>query len=100
MNWRLELFATVRIFRSARLWSVLLACAAAPGCSSFTHRSEPAVHNVYGSATVLPPEIKRVAIMPVVAAEPSGAMLEGCETLNAVVRRELDKTEKFETLSM
>lgn len=52
--------------------------------------------NIYKACTVLPPAIKRVAMLPMMVPENDGSLLEGRQSLETVLLAELSKTRKFE----
>jgi hypothetical protein len=54
--------------------------------------------NAFAAAPVLPMEIKRVAVLPLMTDERTGELISGRETLDPVLTSELLKTRKFEVV--
>ncbi|HLP75565.1 MAG TPA: hypothetical protein VK327_01495 [Candidatus Paceibacterota bacterium] len=52
--------------------------------------------NVYSSATNLPPNLKRVAVLPLIARARQAELKDACESLDPLVTAALLKTQKFE----
>jgi hypothetical protein len=79
---------------------LLLAGCSAPflGQTTFVASYEPA--NVYREEKTLPPEIKRVAILPLTAVESTAEMEFGRDTLEAVLTGELLRSRRFETVQV
>jgi hypothetical protein len=61
-------------------------------------RSEP--RNVFRAADVLPPEMKRVAVLPVAVASDDSALADGKAALEPVLYAELRKTTRFEIVEV
>ncbi len=95
-----------------RLWhagGLLACCGLLAGCHSLTsltwlkpRQEVPGAgatrDNVYLSAPVLPPDVKRVAVLPLTTDERYADLLAGRETLDPVLNAELTKTERFEVI--
>jgi hypothetical protein len=85
--------------------AALAACALSIGCHTVATPSdlvrgkgyEP--QNVYAESTLLPKNIRRVAVLPLVCDESDSVMNEGRATLEPVLMSELIKTKKFEVVS-
>ena len=56
--------------------------------------------NVFARLPVLPPQLQRVAVLPLAAAGPKADLPDGCEALEPVLLDELVRTEKFEVVSV
>jgi hypothetical protein len=56
--------------------------------------------NVFLYPSVLPADLKRVAVLPLACEEPHGDLMDGCEILNPILHSELIKTKKFEVISV
>jgi hypothetical protein len=52
--------------------------------------------NVYRRANALPPEVRRVALLPLVTTEPTGFLKDGVDALGPLVDPELEKCKRFE----
>lgn len=55
--------------------------------------------NVFLSSPTLPPDLKRVLVLPLAYGQSAGDMSGGCQTLNPVLRAALVKTGKFEVVA-
>jgi len=60
----------------------------------------PGAENVFRASPILPPDVRRVAVLPLTCEAQSGGLPEGCETLQPVLLSELTKTKKFEVVSV
>jgi hypothetical protein len=56
--------------------------------------------NVFTWPPVLPPDLRRVALLPMAAEGPDANLPDGCEALQPVLFDELVRTEKFEVVSV
>lgn len=56
--------------------------------------------NVFAWPPALPPELKRVVLLPIAADAPDANLSAGCESLQSVLFDELVRTEKFEVVSV
>lgn len=56
--------------------------------------------NVYRQADVLPPQIRRVAVLPIAAPNVSTYTQAGLESLSPLLYPELDKCKRFEVISV
>jgi len=56
--------------------------------------------NVFAWPPVLPPELKRVAVLPLTAKGPEDSLPDGCEALAPALLDELVRTEKFEVAAV
>jgi hypothetical protein len=56
--------------------------------------------NVFAWPPVLPPELQRVAVLPLAAEGPDANLSDGCEALQPALFDELVRTEKFETVAV
>lgn len=56
--------------------------------------------NVYVYSHSLPASLRRVALLPVTMAEVNGSLEAGVETLEPVLQGELEKTKRFEVVSV
>jgi hypothetical protein len=54
--------------------------------------------NVYRRANILPPNIRRVALLPLTTTVPESVIETGAETLSPIVYSELEKTKRFEVI--
>jgi hypothetical protein len=55
--------------------------------------------NVFVSSPTLPPDLKRVLVLPLAYSQSAGDMSGGCQTLNPVLRAALVKTGEFEVVA-
>jgi hypothetical protein len=86
--------------------AVLLGCALAlltSGCTSLRLHDPVAgvaytPQNVYCSLGQLPVHVRRVAVLPMIAAQRSTEFEAGCEILEPTVAEELGRTHKFELI--
>jgi hypothetical protein len=56
--------------------------------------------NIFAGSPVLPPELHRVAVLPLAAEGRDADLPDGCEALQPVLFDELVRTEKFEVVSV
>ena len=56
--------------------------------------------NVFLYPSVLPADLRRVAVLPLACEEICGDLVAGCETLRPVLQAELIKTKKFEVVAV
>jgi len=56
--------------------------------------------NVFAWPAMLPPNLQRVAVLPLAAESPDADLPEGCEALRPVLLDELVRTKKFEVVSV
>jgi hypothetical protein len=56
--------------------------------------------NTFAYLRYLPPTLRRVAVLPLVSENSRGDLPEGCEALSPVLLDELNKTKKFEVVSI
>ncbi|HZR17590.1 MAG TPA: hypothetical protein VFE51_09710 [Verrucomicrobiae bacterium] len=86
--------------RSLSIWLValLLPCGCTLLPQQISNRVVPAYHpqNVFVSGPTLPPQIRRVAVLPVSCDEETPQGVEGRNALEPVLLGELDKIHKFE----
>ncbi len=60
--------------------------------------SQPA--NVFARPSALPPNLRRVAVLPLAAERPDADLPDGCAALQPILFDELVRTEKFEVVSV
>jgi hypothetical protein len=93
---------------SRQFWravGLLAGCGLLSGCSLLgrppaADAGNYAPENFYASNPFLPPEIKRVAVLPLVTESRTTEWLEGCVTLDTVLNAELAKTKRFEVIQV
>lgn len=72
------------------------------GCSTIPHpvlaKYQPT--NIYRNVEVLPPNIKRVVVLPLAVLDSTTLLNAGAETLQSSVYTELEKTKKFEVIAV
>jgi hypothetical protein len=73
-------------------------CSMLPKSSALTPAFQP--DNIYKLATVLPVDLKRVAVLPVASGNQTENFLAGCETVEPIVTAELIKTKRFEVVAV
>jgi hypothetical protein len=56
--------------------------------------------NVFARRAALPPDLRRVAVLPLAAESPEADLPDGCAALQPVLFDELVRTEKFEVVSV
>jgi len=56
--------------------------------------------NFYRRADVLPPQIRRVAVLPLSTKTPTAFLVSGVETLEPVLYAELEKSKRFEVIQV
>jgi len=80
-------------------WSGVLtgAHAAPPDINIFRGDFHP--DNIYANPIQLPPDLRRVAVLPV-AAEIPGDLADACAPLTPIIREQLINTKKFEVVSV
>jgi hypothetical protein len=90
----------MKIFTNHRwpvLWSVLLAgLFLAVNLSRGDDAEKPL--NIFLSSPTLPPDLKRVLVLPMAGGQSAGDVSGGCQTLDPVLRAALVKTGKFEVV--
>jgi hypothetical protein len=79
------------------LCAILTGCAALiPDAVVFAQDSK--TQNAFVSSPVLPKDLKRVVVLPLVGGESRVDLSSGCEMLDCVLQAELVKTKKFEVV--
>ncbi len=54
--------------------------------------------NIYRQSEVMPPRVRRVAVLPLTTADSSALLMAGVENLETILRAELEKSERFEII--
>jgi hypothetical protein len=88
-------------FTIGRAAGLIALCASLTGCASLKPRdvvlgSGYHPENIYLSTPTLSPDLKRVAVLPLMADPGYSTLLEGRDALESVLTAELIKTKKFE----
>ena len=95
-----------RVLHKAGKWLLLgLAAVELAGCSSLRHptrmvgaRRQPT--NVFRKGDLLPPDLRRIAVLPLTAPRDNVTYISGIENLQPVVFSELNKTKRFELVAV
>ena len=86
----------------ARFWPglalplFLSACETRPAHLPFEARYQPS--NIYSKAPVLDPNVKRLALLPMAPLLPTETFQAGVESLQPLLRAELEKSKRFEVI--
>jgi hypothetical protein len=75
------------------------------GCATTEHQTPPMSstarpENIFTYPSVLPPNLRRVALLPIACDEPGSMLVDSCETLRPGLLEELIRTQKFEVVSV
>jgi hypothetical protein len=90
-----------RIFYVSFAVILLAGCRALPPLPAQVQDLGPVYHpsNIYRRANSLPPEVRRVAVLPLTTTTASSAYLQaGVETLEPLLYAELEKSKRFEVI--
>ena len=94
-------FTAPGVLRLVLAWGcIALTCSCSKSVERITigPRAEP--HNVFRAAPTLPPGMKRVAVLPVVATPGDSALADGKVAMEPVLCAELRKTTRFEVVEV
>jgi hypothetical protein len=80
--------------------ALLTSCRALPPLPAQVQDLGPAYQpsNIYRRANSLPPEVHRVALLPLTTTSPSAYLIAGAETLEPLIYAELEKAKRFEVI--
>jgi hypothetical protein len=84
--------------RLLAMWIIFAGCVAPAGDVGWAQENS-SLGNVFTAAPVLPPDVKRVLVLPLASEASSGTLSDGCEMLAPVLRAELVKTGRFEIVA-
>jgi hypothetical protein len=84
----------------SRLFALVLIACVASGCATSRAPGAPKhqVKNVFRKDTVLPVNVRRVAVLPMSYRQPTASLVAGKRSLEPVFRTELAKASRFETI--
>jgi hypothetical protein len=86
-----------RVVSGVMLALLIAGCASMPrSLDEIGPRYKPA--NIYRQGDVLPPQIRRVAVLPLTTPTPSASLAAGVEGLETILYAELEKSGRFEVI--